>query len=169
MPPKNFNELSRVSLRLSETRIFLGESIQCFVCNSRSDPRCADPIQTDWQGADDQDSDNPHDSSDGGLEPLECYLANRYSKGIQAVSDLVFRGFGHPRLGVPDLWATTAAVLSGPGGNRGPKGNRGSPWGYYGGQREDDEATGCHKVVYTGETSSARVNITGFLTKACVL
>ncbi|XP_034242289.1 uncharacterized protein LOC117645863 [Thrips palmi] len=100
------------------------EGLRCYVCNSKADSRCADPIQTAEEQAEGQDSDagdnnnnnyynnnnNQYDDQNEGLRMVDCKVAQSVRQAMEAVSGLLSH-LGQRAPGGGDVWAAVKAEM----------------------------------------------------------
>ena len=85
----------------------VADGLRCYVCNSKADIRCADPIQAAEESGDDRDDDsninnnnnknrksNSYNSyhqqdRDEGLQVVDCKVAHNVRQAMDAVCDSV--------------------------------------------------------------------------------
>ncbi|XP_026290224.1 uncharacterized protein LOC113214925 [Frankliniella occidentalis] len=146
--------------------------LRCYVCNSKADSRCADPMQVAEESEDQNDGKQQqsgggggssngggsgggrYDEQQQGLQMVDCKVAHSVRQAMDAVNGLLSR-LGQRAPGGGDVWAavrasnqlTSQTGSSGSGGLLGPRGQTEQrDQRDQRGHNEQESNAACHKV-----------------------
>ncbi|KAK3910480.1 Type II inositol 1,4,5-trisphosphate 5-phosphatase [Frankliniella fusca] len=111
-----------VGLLLALGLLAAADGLRCYVCNSKADSRCADPVQV-AEDSDDRDDGKQmqqqqqqqqkggggrYDEREQGLQMVDCKVAHSVRQAMDAVNGLLSR-LGQRAPGGGDVWAAVRA------------------------------------------------------------